>query len=281
MTATLLVSLACGVLADEDESKMTEGIEQQWLKTLVSVEIIPDKGDPKAVGTAFLVTRTNNHTLLVTAKHVILNADGQLRTNLAYRFNQNNGPAALVPESHMLSYAQGWFLSTTADVACRFIVFGDNFDILRLPESQFLPVARVQPGAPVLVPGFPLGIRSAEHAKPIVRRGIVARADADNLILDAFVFPGNSGGPVIYVPTIKVSGGLIKVPFVNRERVIGLVSSSISYIDTAVSQQTQRPRVTFEENSGLCNVVPIDAVLALLNRADVKQLDAVPDLRPK
>ncbi|HUT24563.1 MAG TPA: serine protease [Sumerlaeia bacterium] len=281
LCAVLLGWLTSGVFADEDEGKMTEGIEQQWLKTIVSVEQIPEKGDPIAIGTAFLVGTKNQHVLLVTAKHVIANETGQLRPNLGYRFNLKSDKAALFPESDMLKHAPAnWFLSATHDVACRFIAFPLDSDILTIPTEMFLPTTRTQPGAPALVPGFPLGLRSPEHANPIVRRGIVARVDSSNFILDAFVYPGNSGSPILYVPTIQVSGGL-KSPFINRVRLIGLVSNTISYIDVAVSQHTQRPRVTFEENSGLCNIVPADAILDLINRKEVRDIDALPDLKPK
>jgi len=41
---------------------------------------------------------------------------------------------------------------------------------------------------------------------------------------------------------------------------LGVVRDFISYIDVAVSPQTQRSRVTFEENSGLAEVVPVDRI---------------------
>jgi hypothetical protein len=38
------------------------------------------------------------------------------------------------------------------------------------------------------------------------------------------------------------------------------VSSYIPYVDVAVSQQTKRPRITFEENSGLTQIFPVEAI---------------------
>lgn len=105
---------------------------------------------------------------------------------------------------------------------------------------------------------------------------MVARADRDDLLADAFVFPGNSGGPVLYEPPIKIKGkGLITSPFINEEHLVGLVSEFLSYSETAVSQQTKRPRVVFEENSGLARIVPADAIRDLLNRDDVTKLDSL------
>jgi len=275
----LLLWFPCHIQA-QDTNSPTEGIDQHWLKTLVSIEILQTNGNANAIGTGFLILTTNSHTILVTAKHVVLGDDGNLIKNLAYRFNRTDKQSALVPEDHMARYATNWFFSSNADVACRFIAFGDDFDITRLTTDIFLSQSRIKPAAPVLIPGFPMGIRSEEHANPIVRRGIVARSTDEDLILDAFVFPGNSGGPVFYFPTLKFSGDVIKIPFVNRERLIGLVSGSISYVDTAISQQTHRPRITFEENSGLCNIVSTDDILALIERNDVQRHDNHPQLTP-
>lgn len=128
---------------------------------------------------------------------------------------------------------------------------------------------------------FPLGLRSEEHAQPIVRGGTVARADSKSILIDGFVFPGNSGGLVLYSPTLKLHSSAdidIELGFIDHEMVIGLVSSYIPYIDAAVSQQTGRPRVTFEENSGLCQLVSADAILHILKRGDFVELDARPNL---
>jgi hypothetical protein len=142
--------------------------------------------------------------------------------------------------------------------------------------DKFLPRAKLQTGANLLVLGFPLGLRSEEHPNPIARRGMVARADRDDLLADAFVFPGNSGGPVLYEPPIKIKEkGLITSPFINDEHLIGLVASFIPYPEVAVSSLTKRPRVIFEENSGLANVVPVDAIIDLLNRDDVTKQDSL------
>ena len=41
----------------------------------------------------------------------------------------------------------------------------------------------------------------------------MVRIDQRNIIIDAMIFPGNSGGPVLYFPTIKLGKGL-KSPFI-------------------------------------------------------------------
>jgi hypothetical protein len=99
---------------------------------------------------------------------------------------------------------------------------------------------------------------------PILRKGIVAKTEKDELLLDAFIFPGNSGGPALYssflgaVLPIRVPGQL------SGDFVIGLVDAYKPYQDVAISQQTGRPRVSFEENSGLAVIVPADAIIKLV-----------------
>src|SRR5947209_17525364 len=88
------------------------------------------------------------------------------------------------------------------------------------------------------------------------------------------MFPGNSGGPIFYMPTVSVSGPVLSSAFLNNPRLIGVVSSYLPYVDVAISAQTKRPRITFEENSGLANAVAADEVINLLERKDVAEIDA-------
>ena len=41
---------------------------------------------------------------------------------------------------------------------------------------------------------------------------------------------------------------------------LGIVYQFLPYTDTAYSRQTNRPRITFEENSGLASVIPADYI---------------------
>lgn len=255
--------------------KPTEGIDNQWLKVVLSIEQGKDLEKTKSIGTAFLVASPKNHILLVTAKHVVTK-DGALLPYLSYRFNKSSGDSILIPNSLMEKHAGGWIVSKTSDIACRFIAIDNDSDIMQLPFDSFLSHDLVRPGARVLIPGFPLGLRSKEYAHPIVREGIVARSDSNNIVIDGFVFPGNSGGIALYVPTLKIGGqkGVsINSECLMEEKVIGLVLSNISYVERAISEQTKRPRVTFEDNAGLFNILPSNKILEFLNSEEVKKLD--------
>ena len=156
--------------------------------------------------------------------------------------------------------------------ACRFILFTETSDLSTISEDAFLERESIQVGAPILLLGFPLGLRSEKYALPIARSGIIARVDPENFIVDVNFYPGNSGGPIIYVPSLKVGIGLNSL-LINDEKLVGLAAEYISYIDTAVSLQTARSRITFEENSGLCIALPANTILTLLKREDIVNLD--------
>ena len=118
-------------------------------------------------------------------------------------------------------------------------------------------------GDGVFVLGFPMNLAGEERNYTIVRGGTIARiselldASASTFLLDAFVFPGNSGSPVVVRPDL---GGIQGTPVNRQSFLIGVVIDYVPYTDVAVSQQTHRPRITFEENSGLADVIPLDRV---------------------
>lgn len=125
---------------------------------------------------------------------------------------------------------------------------------LEITEGDFLYVL-----------GFPMGLVSNKRIAVVVRNGTIARirdtlakTDPDpEYLIDSFVFPGNSGGPVVLKPeTIAITGTKAQT----SAYLIGIVRSTVTYRDTAVSVQTRRPRIIFEENSGLAAVHPIDFI---------------------
>ena len=124
----------------------------------------------------------------------------------------------------------------------------------------------VSEGDGVFILGFPLQLVGGERNFVIARQGIVARISDllqgynKNFLVDTFIFPGNSGGPVILKPE------LTSIPGTKAQAtalLIGLVASFQTYQETAVSQQTGRPRITFED-AGLANVIPVDQIKAAI-----------------
>lgn len=120
----------------------------------------------------------------------------------------------------------------------------------------------------VYVLGFPMGILSADRQHVFVRGGVISRitdlyeGKSKDFVIDAFVFPGNSGGPVISKPEMMQISGTSSPKTSN---LIGLVKSYLPYNDVAISQQTGKPRVIFEDNTGLTLVEPVDRIIETIN----------------
>jgi S1-C subfamily serine protease len=130
-------------------------------------------------------------------------------------------------------------------------------------------------GDNLFVLGFPLGEVGKERSYVIVRHGVVARVRdfltgaSDWILADATVFPGNSGGPVVTRPEAMAITGTKST---SNARLLGMVSGYVPYQDVAYSRQTNRPRVMFEENTGISLVVPFTHVTETVEVAYQRQL---------
>ena len=206
---------------------------------------------------------------LVTNRHVVdKNFSPRATEKPVARFNLSTGKASqpyLVehwtwhPNDLDVAVAQ---LSPPffADLGIDFRLFTDDNDVLSRQEVEQV---HIREGNGVFVLGFPLELAGQERNYVIVRQGIFARiqdwlrGDEDTFLIDASIFPGNSGGPVLTKPEIAAIGGYS--PY-SKCSLVGMVSSYLPYNDVAISQQTGQPRVIFQENSGLGAVVPVDAI---------------------
>ena len=119
-------------------------------------------------------------------------------------------------------------------------------------------------GDGVFVLGFPMALTgTAQRSYVIARQGAIARISdaldgaATTFLIDALVFPGNSGGPVVSATSINAIEG---TKAQDRAYLIGVVRAYLPYTDIAVSQQTGQLRMLSQENSGLAEVIPIDYV---------------------
>ena len=216
-------------------------------------------------------------TFLVTNRHVL-----EGLTNAYIRVNPKERK---VPEDYELELKSNagklWFAHPDAAVDVAVYPGSMAFFQERGMQVDFFPNDQVVAGRSKLVDlgvaegdfvyvlGFPMGLVGVERNLAIVRQGVLARVSdallnpSHNYLIDAFIFPGSSGGPVILKPelahikeTEHVKGTKpIPLPFL-----IGLVKEYISYQEVAISPQTRRPRIVFEENSGLAEVIPIDRV---------------------
>jgi S1-C subfamily serine protease len=225
------------------ESERTSYFNQHWLDAVISIEQETSKGRIP-LGTGFLVGYANK-VFLVTAKHVIA-ATGTLSSDLSFRRSD-------MPDGQLFPVAEWNVSASNLDVA--FLQVGwksTDRSVTSIPLSEFLSRDGLQVGAPILVLGFPAGLRSDELREPIARSGIVARVSLPGITLDAPVFPGNSGGPVVYAPLIKV-GAPISSGVVNSERLVGMV------VTTQLSQYSDKVG-SFRSFLGLAGMIPADLI---------------------
>lgn len=256
-------------------------IPPDFLDNVVALGIKRKDGTVKYSATGFLygyptgLTDENGEEtyrlFLVTNRHVfqrITERSGELYA----RFNKLKGTGSSI---YTIPADSRWTAhpDSANDVAVLNInaqrLIGDNIeprfftnDSPTFTREQAL-TAGVSEGDGVFILGFPLGEAGTEQNYPIVRHGILARVkdwlkgNAHTFLIDAFIFPGNSGGPVFLKPEFTVIEGTKPNKIC---RLIGMVSSYLPYREVAVSTQTQQVRMIFEENSGLGRVVPLDVI---------------------
>jgi hypothetical protein len=113
-------------------------------------------------------------------------------------------------------------------------------------------------GNDVLIFGYPtsLGLEEIpqlDPLRPLLRKGLIAGQNPGkrSIVIDAPVYPGNSGGPVVQVRRVGPFGGA-------NFSVIGVVRQLVPFVGfEAPSKQTLA-------NSGYSIVTPMDFVLELV-----------------
>ena len=261
-------------------------IPPAFLNTVVALGSPSEDGAMQYTATGFLYGYPTGRTdetgqptywlFLVTNRHVFEKASAR-DTKIHARFNRPMGADSNIYPIP-LKEADGstiWVLHprTDADVAVlslnsqqleqdgiEFIFFAGDTNVFTLAQARECEVSE---GDGVFVLGFPLGEAGEERNYALVRQGIIARVqdwlkgNAQTFLIDASIFPGNSGGPVLLKPELT---SIVGTKRNGRCGLIGMVSSYLPYREVAVSQQTGRPRMIFEENSGLGVVVPHNVI---------------------
>jgi hypothetical protein len=263
-------------------------IPPMFLDAVVAVGFAGEDGKPQYQATGFFyaafqrkVDEKANHyyTFIVTNRHVF---EGETKAFL--RFNPESGESAREYELPLVdaSGSQLWVAHEDPDIDVAIINIngqqlrddGISFacflsDQSVMSRSKALE-AGVAEGDGVFVLGFPLGLVGKGKNFVIVRQGIVARirdcleANQKDFLIDCSIFPGNSGGPVVNRPEVMTIRGTKRI---ERAYLIGIVAAYVPYRDRAISAQTGKTRIIFEENSGLASVFPVDYIEELVAKA--------------
>ena len=144
---------------------------------------------------------------------------------------------------------------------------------MTIPDQIFLSSDKVLETYDVFFLSFQPGTENVERVDPIIRKGMISRINTDGTFyIDGFAFPGNSGSPVFIKPELGRLGdkGFTIGSDPIAGKFIGIIGAYIPYQDYAVSMQTKKPRIMFEENTGLSQVWPVDLINEIIESVPFK-----------
>jgi hypothetical protein len=219
-------------------------------------------------------TKRQYRVFLVTNWHVINN-----HNVVSVRLNPKNAadPGQIFDLPPVTDGRATWFFNKDIDIAGASINWQflqqQGIDLYFLTsdtnaaDTKKMQEIGVSAGDSIFVIGFPMNLAGQQRNYVIVRPGAIARVNdliesaVGTLLIDSHVFPGNSGGPVILQPSlISITGTKSN----ERAYLLGMVRDYVPYVDVAISPQTGHARVTFEENSGLADIIPVDRINDLI-----------------
>lgn len=276
---------------------MNKELLEQIKKTVVFIGALRPVAKPDGTtdteinlhGTGFLV-QLNQIFFLITAKHVIANLDQKTRrvlkekeglfvfSNLKSETTPTHSVKASSLDELRKKYPIFYHQNDLIDLALiPFPVDVQNDDIKTVPQEMFIKNEEIFETYDVFFVSYQPGISDLtldSKVSPIIRKGSVARVNKNGSIyIDGAAFPGNSGSPVFIMPSpIRYTGGGISLGADNLGgKYLGTVSEYKPYSEVAVSQQTGRARVVFEENTGLSMLWTANHVLEILDQESVKK----------
>jgi hypothetical protein len=263
-----------------------------FLDTVVAIGVGDDPAKRDWIGTGFLYGALDKKSIekqksyivfLVTNKH---NLNGNSKIWVKFNATSGSGSQDFDVPLYARNGRELWIRHPNDDVDLGAIFINAQF--LRSKNMRFayfkddehtytiaqLKSEGVTEGDGVYVLGYPMGLVDSRWQSAICRVGCIARIQdvittgTGDLLIDASVFPGNSGGPVVLQPESMSIHGTKNI---DKANLIGVVQSYLPYEDLCISTQTRRARITFDENSGLASVILVDRINELMTES-IKRL---------
>ncbi len=228
---------------------------------------------------------------LITAKHVVFNnekkelKDGDLW--IAFNTRDNKIVKRSIKEIKE-KFGVEWIFHNKDKVDLAIILTAldlQNDDVKVVDSELFLKIEQLYELYDVFFLSFQPGIPTEDVIKPVIRNGTISRINRDKTFyIDGFAFPGNSGSPVFLKPSpIRFDRGNISLggdPLGGK--FVGIIGEYLPYQEIAVSIQTGKPRVIFEENTGLSMVWSIEYLNEIIESNLFKnQLEKIKESLPK
>jgi len=249
-------------------------IPDKMLNSLVPIGLDNALKQLNWIGSGFLINHKSSvidEIYLVTNKHVVT-----AKTQIYLRFNLNSGGTTNKSVTLQLDTVSYWtgHPDTKVDLAViplpMDFIQANNLNASAIDitndcaTKQFLIDKNLGEGNDVFVLGYPMGMVDLNNSFPIARKGVLSKIrhmtlhNNNDYIIDVLNFPGNSGGPV-FLEQIELD--FDKKILISQFYLVGIIKSYIPYQDTAISSQTNRARIIFEENSGLAFAEITDRIL--------------------
>ena len=242
-----------------------------WMKRIVPIysasvavrgrDTVPSRGPLIATGFLYGIPE-KSRLFVVTCRHVVRDLDSLA---LSYHIRANAETTVFLQRGGFPFFVYDDTGPADVAVCVAPSVWGGG-DFEYFTGATTLASDSLNSTDPVYIVGYPLGMVGLALT-PIIRGGIVALPAQGNptFVLDAHIYPGNSGGPVVTVPDIY-NYRTNTIGDVSEPMLVGVASEYVAYRDVAVSLQTKRQRVTFEENSGMAIAVSSRELQRLLER---------------
>ncbi len=172
-------------------------------------------GSGESIGTGFVLAADlgdglNRAWLLISNKHVFGDTNQTLALNFHAMNSEGNGPVLGQVVVHVSDgFGDGHIEHPNVDLACLNISSARYANpavfFKHLYEQHFasLEEPKLLPGLPVWFVGYPEDRFDTIHNLPLLRSGVIASYPAvdfngnPHIVIDAQVYPGSSGSPVI------------------------------------------------------------------------------------
>lgn len=227
-------------------------------------------------GTGCLISIDNIFHIL-TAKHVATRKGKNPAEDMLVFLNRKDGTVSIHSFSEIkIRFGVDWVLHPDPDVDLAMIPIAldptqDLFKVV--PQELFQSPEKLYELYDVFFLSYQPGAVEAEMVSPVVRTATLSMIKSDGtFLIDGNTFPGNSGSPVFLKPSaIRFdSGGISLGDDPLGGKFIGIVGAYLPYREVAVSMQTGRPRVVFEENTGLSIVSSVKLIQSLIDSASAQ-----------
>lgn len=237
-------------------------------KTIVFIGDIEGRNKITLHATGFLVS-VKGVFHLVTAKHTVYDKEtGNLKDDKMYvLFNSRGKGINMRPiQGIKKEFKVDWVFHDSPEVDIAIMPFPLNEaqdDVKVIPDNMFTTSDKISELDDIFFLSYQPGIEPKTKITPILRNGIISLIEEGRTFyINAAAFPGNSGSPVFLKPspmrfnTNNIAIGEDKL----GGTFIGIVGEYIPYQEVAISAQTKKPRVVFEENTGLSKVWSVEFI---------------------